>query len=330
MDTVIAWARAETEPDGSLLVTWDLGGDPVAVDIALGPSPDHICHEHHQTVQAGRTTLRVHPPKGGRLFVSVAPHGGGPAVVTADRRVAFRGITNFRDLGGYRTRLGVALRWGSVFRADALHGLEPDDLRLYEQLSIRTIYDLRGDLERSERPNRMHSVHIPVISRPAGASTPELAASVSIADGERLLAQMYKGVIDHSAEQIGRIFAGLTEAGSLPAVFHCHAGKDRTGVVAAVLLETLGVDRQDILDDYELTARYRLRSQQDATYDRLIQAGLSAEAAAGVLTTPRWAMDEALGYLDCEYSGVEEYLTGPAGLCKEDLEVLRDVLLEQR
>lgn len=325
---MIAWARAETEPDGSLVVTWGLEGDPVAVDVALGPSPDHICHEHQETVEAGRTAWRIRPGERGRLFVSVAPHGSGPAVVTSDRRIAFRGITNFRDLGGYRTLLGAPVRWGMVFRADALSGLERGDLGLYERLSIRTVYDLRGDLERSERPNRMRSRHVPVIAWRTDSGAPELPASVSIADGERLLADMYRGVIDHSAEPIGRILAGMTEADGLPAVFHCHAGKDRTGVVAAILLEALGVDRQDILDDYELTARYRLRSQQDSTYERLLQEGLSPEAATGVLTTPRWAMEEALGHLDSEYCGVEEYLTGPGGLRKEDLEVLREVLLE--
>jgi protein-tyrosine phosphatase len=110
-------------------------------------------------------------------------------------------------------------------------------------------------------------------------------------------------------------------------VFHCHAGKDRTGVVAAVLLEALGVDRPVVLDDYELTARYRHRSQQQPTYQRLVQSGLSPEAAAGVLTTPPWAMEQALGHLDAHYGCVEEYLTGPAGMRKEDLGALRTRLL---
>ena len=92
--------------------------------------------------------------------------------MTTDRRIPFRGITNFRDLGGYRTRLDVVVRWGMVFRADALHGLLPEDLSLYEQLGLRTVYDLRGDAERTESPNPVESRHLSVLSRPADADRP--------------------------------------------------------------------------------------------------------------------------------------------------------------
>lgn len=330
MDSVVISAQADTEPDGSLMVSWLLEGKPSGVDIAIGPTPDHLDHRHEVTVPAGQSCWRLTRPPGGRLFVSVAPHGSGPAVVTTDRRIAFRGITNFRDLGGYRTGLDGVVRWGLVFRADALHGLLADDLVVYERLGVQRVYDLRGDAERTERPNSMDSRQLTVLSRPAVAELASPPAGHRIVDGERILADMYKGLIDHSAAQVGHLLTGLTEDEGLPAVFHCHAGKDRTGVAAAVLLEALGVDRADILDDYELTARYRLRPQQDSTYERLLQSGLSPEAAAGVLTTPRWAMKEALGHLDDRYGGVEEYLTGPAGIRKEDLETLRARLVNRR
>lgn len=318
----------DTEADGSLVVSWELAGEAGPVDLAVGPSPDRRRHRHHTTVPAGRTSWRLAGPEGGRLFVSVSPCGGGPAVVTTDRRIAFRGITNFRDLGGYRTALGAVVRWGLVFRADGLHGLLPEDLSLYEQLGVRRVYDLRGDPERAENPDPVESRHLIILSRPADEARPAPLAGLAGADGERLLADTYKGMLDHAAIQIGRLLTGLSEDGGLPAAFHCHAGKDRTGMVAAVLLEALGVDRSVVLDDYELTARYRLRSQQDSTYGRLLQAGLSPEAAAGVLTAPRWVMEEALDYLDTGYAGVEEYLTGPAGMRKEDLETLRSRLLD--
>jgi protein-tyrosine phosphatase len=111
-------------------------------------------------------------------------------------------------------------------------------------------------------------------------------------------------------------------------VFHCHAGKDRTGVVAALLLEALGVDREAVLDDYELTSRYRSRAQQDPTFRRLVeQFAMAPAAAAGVLNTPRWAMEEALDHLDREHGGIDQYLTGPAKMRPSDVEALRTRLL---
>ena len=97
-------------------------------------------------------------------------------------------------------------------------------------------------------------------------------------------------------------------------VFHCHAGKDRTGLAAALLLAAVGVERKTILDDYELTTRYWQRAQQDETLERMINNGLPPEAAAGVLTAPRWVMESALDYLDRGYEDVERYLTGPAAM----------------
>ena len=95
-----------------------------------------------------------------------------------------------------------------------------------------------------------------------------------------------------------------------------------------MLLEALGVEREAVLDDYELTARYRVRAQQEPTFQRLIEYGMSPEAAAGVLTTPRWAMQDALTEVDRKYGGVEAYLTGPAGMQSHDLVALRKGLLD--
>lgn len=327
VETAVADVDVETQPDGSLLVRWAFEGEPVAVDVATGPTPDHVDHRHQTTVVAGQDSVRLGSLGPGRHFVSVAPHGHGPAVVAADRRVPFEGITNFRDLGGYATVDGGRTRWGLVFRADALHGLSTEDLRLYEHLRLRTVFDLRSDVERDERPNPFPSRSLTVISRPAdadGSSTAMPTATWATAtDGARILHEIYVGLIEHAAEQIGELLHCLTEVDGLPAVFHCHAGKDRTGIVAALLLEVLGVDRDAILDDYELTARYRLRTHQERTYERLLESGISPEAAAGVLTTPRWAMEQALDELDRRHGGIVDYLTGPARMQPDDLETLR-------
>ena len=331
MSSAVTRVEVHTQPDGTLVVRWEIEGPPVDVDVATGESPDHLDHRHETRVEAGRTSVQLAGRRPGRTFVSVAPHGGGPAAVAADRRIAFEGITNFRDLGGYRTRTGSAVRWGLVFRADALHGLSPADLAVYDRLGLRTVYDLRGDVEREERPNPVPSRVLTVLGRPADAPAPERSVTgQSVADGETVLRDLYVGLIDHAAIQIGELFGGLAGEGGLPAVFHCHAGKDRTGIVAALLLEALGVERETVLDDYELTARYRLRIHQEGTYQRLVDLGMSAEAAAGVLTAPRWAMQEALHHLDDRYGGVDRYLTGPAGMTVTALTQLRRVLVGER
>jgi protein-tyrosine phosphatase len=257
----------------------------------------------------------------------VAPHDGGSTVVAAERRIPFEAVTNFRDLGGYRTRSGGRVQWGRIFRSDALHGMTDGDLATYDALGLRAVYDLRGEVEVAEQPNPMPSRSLPILTRPAGDDTSLSFDGMTSKDGERVLADIYIRSFDHSAERIGELFSALTESDGLPAVFHCHAGKDRTGLVAALLLETLGVGRASILDDYELTARYRLRAQQDQTFERLLKVGLAPEAAAGVLTAPRWAMAAALEYLDRQYESIESYLTGPAAMTLPTLRRLRDELL---
>jgi protein-tyrosine phosphatase len=324
-----AVAHVEVDPvDGdALVVRWELEGEPVAVDVAIGTSADDVDHQHEATVPAGETSLRVARLPGIRQFVSVAPHSGGPAVVAAERRIPFERVTNFRDLGGYRTRSGRRVRWGQVFRSDALHGMSEGDHAIYDQLGLRAIYDLRGDVECAERPDPMPSRNLPILSRPVGDDTTVTFDGTTGEDGERVLRDLYVGHIEHAAARIGELFSALAAPDGLPSVFHCHAGKDRTGLAAALLLEALGVERKAILDDYELTARYRLRAQQDQTFDRLIKTGLTPEAAAGVLTAPRWAMASALEYLDSEYTDIERYLTGPAAMRPADLRRLSGQLL---
>ena len=195
---MVIHVEAAAESDGSLSVQWDLDGGPAAVDVAIGPSPERIDHEHQLTVPAGRTEVHLDGLGRGRWYVSVAPTAGGAAVVSADRRVAFEGVTNFRDLGGYHTADGGRTRWGMVYRADALAGLTERDLALYGRLAVRTVTDLRGDEERETRPNPFDSRHVALISpqvddpdaRPEGVS------------GEELLHHLYVRLLDHAGPTI--------------------------------------------------------------------------------------------------------------------------------
>jgi protein-tyrosine phosphatase len=332
---VVRSVTVETDGADALVVSWELDGpDDGTVDVAVGGTPEAIDHRHAITVAARVGSTRLDGVSG-RTYVSVAPHGGGSAVVAADRRVAMEGLQNFRDLGGYRTATGGRTRWGKVFRADSLHKLTTADVTTYHALGMRTVFDLRRDAERERDPNYFDdAIQLSIIGHPP-EETPDGsvridvgAASIDVAgEGERILRDLYVGMLLHSAPLFGRLLTALTDPDRVPAVFHCHAGKDRTGMVAALLLDVLGVGRDDILDDYELTRRYRTFDLQQDSYARLMEAGLGPEAAAGVLATPRWAMAETLDVLADEHGGVEAYLTGPAGMPSDALDALRAMLV---
>jgi protein-tyrosine phosphatase len=111
-------------------------------------------------------------------------------------------------------------------------------------------------------------------------------------------------------------------------VIHCGGGKDRTGVAAALVLTVLGVGREDVLDDYELTARYMDPARVAEIAKRLDEERrLHPELPVGVVQTSRWAMAEALEAVDLQYGGVENYLGEMAGVSTDTLEAFRVRLL---
>jgi protein-tyrosine phosphatase len=196
-------------------------------------------------------------------------------------------------------------------------------------LGVRVVYDLRGDIERTEYPGRLPSVHAPIVGRAHGSPALGSQAGVTTSDGETILRDMYVGILEHSATQIGAILRGLSEPGCVPAVFHCHGGKDRTGVVAAVLLLALGVDTELVLDDYVVTSEYRRFEHQQDSLANMLAQGLPLEAAVGVLGTPRWAMAAVVTAIAEQYGGIDAYLTHRAGLSPDAVTALREALVDQ-
>ena len=240
-----------------------------------------------------------------------------------ERCIPFEGLRNFRDLGGYPTRSGRQVRRRVVFRAGVLDPFSHADQARFEALGVRTVFDLRSDAECAARPGPVPAQRLSIAAPPAFGDVPR-----SVRASEERLRDVYCGLLDHGAPQIGALVNALLDDDALPAVIHCHTGKDRTGIVAAVLLEALGVERELVLDDYELTSRFVQREDNAPTFERLLEAGYSQEAAAAALTAPRWAMADALRHLDERHGGVKSYLIGPAGLHRAAVDALRERLLE--
>jgi protein-tyrosine phosphatase len=239
-----------------------------------------------------------------------------------DRVVAFEGATNFRDLGGYTTGPGATVRTGLVFRSDGLHKLTAADLLDLDALGIRAIYDLRGPEERASSPDPRPNIHVEFWDPPASNPHPQSAQ-----EGERWLSDAYLTMVERSASPVGRLLGYLAEEGRLPAVFHCLGGKDRTGFAAAILLSALGVERETVLDDYELTDQLRGADKQPQVVQAFVAAGVGEPAALAMLSTARQAMGRALARIDGDFGGIDEYLQQCCGVASDSLERLRDALL---
>ena len=171
-----------------------------------------------------------------------------------DRFVPLDGAFNFRDLGGLRTRDGGTTRSGRMFRSDALHHLVPKDVDVLTELGMRTIIDRRSavELERSGRgplgDTDMQFVHAPLSHGDAAAGQ---VLPPALVEGD--LGRHYADSLAERTGTLAEVVRHLAVRENLPAVFHCTAGKDRTGMVAALVLALVGVPDDVIVHDYTLT-----------------------------------------------------------------------------
>ncbi|XVQ14729.1 tyrosine-protein phosphatase [Spirillospora sp. CA-255316] len=251
-----------------------------------------------------------------------------------ERVLALEGATNFRDLGGYRTAGGGRTRWGRVFRSDSPHRLTTADLAVVQKLGLRCVYDLRTDEEREHSPSALPA-GLRRETLPIGGGAKETSGIGALfAEGRfaeippDFLDRVYRAMIDHGAPVFGRLLTGLADPARLPALVHCTAGKDRTGLGSALLLTVLGVDEETVLDDYELSAAHYSAPRMARMRERIAKAGIDEARYLAVFGTPRQAMATALAVLRDEYGSVERYLLDRAGLSPGVLDALRTHLVE--
>ena len=241
-----------------------------------------------------------------------------------DRRwVTLEGAFNFRDVGGYATLGGDRVRWGSVFRSDALHHLSPGDVRSVEALGVDRAIDLRSpdEIEATGQgglaARRIDYVVAPVIPSATGEA-------VGAPPGDDL-AERYLWYLDVGGDAIVRAFEVLAEPDKGAVVFHCAAGKDRTGVLAAMLLETLGVGEDDIVADYALTNLALPSILARLAADPVHAAGVAEMPASRRVVQPE-TMRRFLGLLAATHGGARHWLR-QAGLAPSSVDALQRRLL---
>jgi protein-tyrosine phosphatase len=230
------------------------------------------------------------------------------ALVTPGTPLRLEGMFNLRDLGGYATHDGGRTRTGRIFRADTLAHLTEADLVALVQLGLGLICDLRSPQEIERYPDRLppgvRHLHNPMrldVNVMGDYRSPDFDWSAF------RLEQLFIQMLEQSGATFRRVFAHLAEPDAYPYLFHCAAGKDRTGVVAALLLRTAGVPDETIVADFALSDGYILPKLPEFRA-RGRERGVNLERAEPLFRAPAAAMVATLAHLDERYGSTAGYL----------------------
>ncbi len=247
-------------------------------------------------------------------------------------RIELEGALNLRDLGGWPTLGGGRVRHGVAYRCDNLAKLTAADHGRLVALGIRTVIDFRYSREIGDDPSRLWpTVELHVEIPMAGKLAQEKSFMERAFDGEMdgidddwVFASYVDILTDHPTDY-GRAIRHVIADG--PALFHCTAGKDRTGLMAMLVLSVAGVDRESILDDFDLSNVYRAEARMAQLAPLFAERGLDVEAFRPALGAPRPALAKTLAWLDAEHGGPLGYLQAAAGLTPDELDRLRSILV---
>lgn len=307
--------------DGTFTIAWDAPGVHRVRIYTAGTQRVPASHTVAIGGSSGSVTVAVQDSADRQWFRLVPDRGRD--IVIADRLVRLQGTTNFRDAGGYATADGGWVEMGRVYRSDALDNLTDADLAELTRLGITTDIDLRTEGERTSAPDSLWDgvdyVVADVLGSTANFTVTSADASVALMQGaERQMVssdaarQAYTQVFDLIAQRKGAV------------VYHCSAGKDRTGWASATLLLMLGVPRDTVLTDYLLSNTYR------DNYNTQVLGSLPASYAAAY--APLLEVRES--YLQAGYDEVsavfgteQAYLRDGIDVSRADLARIRAKLL---
>lgn len=238
-------------------------------------------------------------------------------------RLPLSGGYNFRDMGGIRTADGKTVRWGKLLRSDSLAHLTDEDLAYLETVPVRTIVDFRTETEAAKSPDRNPGsvntvLHYPVLPGSLDPNVdPEEEYSRPL--GDEFMEHLNRSFVTdaHIVAVYKEFFRQIQQDENLPLLFHCSAGKDRTGYAAALILFSLGVDKDTVLQDYMHSAVYL-----EGKYDDLIARNPERKA---LFTVKPSYLKAAIEAMEKHSGSIEQYLAEELGV---DAQKMRARFLE--
>ncbi len=262
------------------------------------------------------------------------------ASIDKRRHLELEGTRNIRDLGGYQTVDGRTTRWKTMLRADNLEKLTPDGQRALVDYGVRTVIDLRQTVPMLRSPNPFSGsddvryTHQNLIGDiPLGEmahASPEILEAfqqIESLEGRERAKLSYCMWLDFRKGQFYETLATLATPGALPALFHCNGGKDRTGLIAALVLGLADVPNETIVEDYAITGKYLLSRHIASEAERGIDVSDMKWQEYRDLACPPKVMEETLCHIEQRYGSVEQYAIA-VGLSGGQIASIREAIVE--
>ena len=267
---------------------------------------------------AGSYTLPV--PAGTRSYFQFET--GGNRAILAERQLPMSGGFNMRDLGGYRTSDGRHVKWGRIIRSDDLHSLTDEDLAYLASIPVKTVADFRSPQEVRAMPDKLSPQGMTYVGLPITPGSLDDLQSYIAMTPEEVEAKMewmnvYFATSDEGRERYREFFRLLKETDDAAILFHCSAGKDRTGMGAALILYALGVPEQTVMEDYLASNGY-LAGKYSRYAERFPQL-------KGMLEVKPNYLSAGIDSIRTAYGSVETYLREELGA---DIGKLREFYLD--
>ena len=248
-----------------------------------------------------------------------------PQIMTQqiERRISLEGAVNFRDQGGYPTKDGHTVRWRRLFRSDSPSTLTESDVQTVTgTLGLTTVVDLRSSNNVLEDGRGLLALsgiayhNYPFLER-RGIEPP-----TSGGNAEGRLSEIYQWILFNAGRLMAQAFNTLAQEVNQPALFHCSAGKDRTGVLGATILSVLGVSRDDIVADFLMT-----NEVIDGILARLKKIPGYQHATRDGIMAPQPAIEKFLDVTQSEFGGSDAYLLHH-GVQQKVIDGFRESMLE--
>ena len=223
-----------------------------------------------------------------------------PASEERERLLPMEGAYNVRDLGGYQTTDGKTVKWEMIIRSGDLNKLTDRDLECLNNMQIRTFIDFRDSAEIEAAPDKTPASWQQTYPLSIDAGSMVDLQSVSMDSTGTIMIEINKALVNQHQEIYKEFFRIVSDESQAPLLFHCSAGKDRTGLAAALFLAALGVDREVIIEDYLLSAVY--------LEDKYAEEIKKFPPLEPLMTVKRSYIEAAFNEIDNQYGGVENYL----------------------